>query len=98
MKLQSAMDYLSTYGWAILIIAVIMVAVFELNLFNPNTYAPKASPGTCSVTKGRFGASSLSGTCINLEPEFVAQFNGASSKISARSIATFQGNNGPFTN
>ncbi|MDE1768504.1 MAG: hypothetical protein KGH64_03335 [Candidatus Micrarchaeota archaeon] len=34
MKLQSAMEYLMTYGWAILIIAVVMVALFALGVFN----------------------------------------------------------------
>ena len=32
MKLQSAMEYLMTYGWAILIIAVVMVALFSLGI------------------------------------------------------------------
>lgn len=31
-KLQSAMEYLMTYGWAILIIAVVMVALFSLGI------------------------------------------------------------------
>ncbi len=32
-KAQSAMEYLMTYGWAILIIAIVLVAFFSLNLF-----------------------------------------------------------------
>ena len=32
MKAQSAMEYLMTYGWAILIIAVVLGALFELGL------------------------------------------------------------------
>ena len=39
---QSAMEYLMTYGWAILIIAVILAAFFELGVFNPYTFAAKA--------------------------------------------------------
>ena len=35
-KAQSAMEYLMTYGWAILIIAVVMVALFSLGIFNPS--------------------------------------------------------------
>ena len=31
-KLQSAMEYLMTYGWAILIIAIVMVALFSLGI------------------------------------------------------------------
>ncbi|MCL5442642.1 MAG: hypothetical protein M1603_03100 [Candidatus Marsarchaeota archaeon] len=33
MKLQSAMEYLMTYGWAILIIAVVLGALFSLGVF-----------------------------------------------------------------
>jgi hypothetical protein len=34
MKGQSAMEYLMTYGWAILIIAIVLVAFFGLHLFS----------------------------------------------------------------
>ena len=30
MKLQSAVEYLTTYGWAILIIAIVIMALFEI--------------------------------------------------------------------
>ena len=33
-KAQSAMEYLMTYGWAILIIAVVLGALFQLGVFN----------------------------------------------------------------
>ncbi len=35
-KAQSAMEYLMTYGWAILIIAVVLVALFSLGVFKPS--------------------------------------------------------------
>ena len=35
-RLQSAMEYLLTYGWAILIIAAVLVALFSLGVFNSN--------------------------------------------------------------
>jgi hypothetical protein len=38
-KAQSAMEYLTTYGWAILIIAVVLGMIYELNLFNPGQFA-----------------------------------------------------------
>ena len=45
-RLQSAMEYLMTYGWAILIIAVVLGALFALGIFNgPGTVACIASPG-----------------------------------------------------
>ena len=33
-KAQSAMEYLITYGWAILIIAVVLGVLFQLGVFN----------------------------------------------------------------
>ena len=33
-RAQSAMEYLMTYGWAILIIAVVLAALYSLNVFN----------------------------------------------------------------
>ncbi|MCL5433553.1 MAG: LamG domain-containing protein [Candidatus Marsarchaeota archaeon] len=47
---QSAMEYLMTYGWAILIIAVVLVVLFHMGLFNTNI-GPKASPGSCKVIR-----------------------------------------------
>ncbi len=32
---QSAIEYLTTYGWAIIIITIVLVAMFELGLFQP---------------------------------------------------------------
>ncbi len=37
MKAQSAMEYLMTYGWAILIIAVVLIALFSLGVFKPSS-------------------------------------------------------------
>lgn len=47
-KLQSAMEYLMTYGWAILIIAVVLGALFSLGVFNTGSITGVscvASPG-----------------------------------------------------
>ncbi|MDE1846243.1 MAG: hypothetical protein KGH53_03115 [Candidatus Micrarchaeota archaeon] len=38
-KAQSAMEYLLTYGWAFLIIAVVLGAMFALGIFNPGQFA-----------------------------------------------------------
>jgi len=78
-----------TYGWAILIIAVVLAALFELGVFNPMTFAPKASPGSCQVIRpegaGTNNFISLQGTCNNEIPEYVALLNG-NSYISANTI------------
>jgi len=86
-KLQSAMEYLMTYGWAILIIAVVLGALFQLGVFNANNFAPKAPPGSCQVFRpngpGTTSFINLEGVCSGELPQYVAQFNGQSSYISA---------------
>ncbi len=39
MKLQSAMEFLTTYGWAFLIIGVVLLALYSIGAFNPNAYS-----------------------------------------------------------
>ncbi|MBL7147729.1 MAG: hypothetical protein ISS82_02800 [Nanoarchaeota archaeon] len=43
-KSQSAMEYLMTYGWAILIILIAVGALFYLGVFSPST------PSTCQMS------------------------------------------------
>ncbi len=80
MKSQSAMEYLMTYGWAILIIAVVLGALFQLGVFNSMTFAPKAQPGACQVYRpngpGTTQFINTVGPCNGEIPQFVAQFNG----------------------
>ncbi len=70
------MEYLLTYGWAILVIAVALGALFELGLFNPYFFTPKAQPGSCSVFRpygaGTSTDANLVGTCLNELPTLVA--------------------------
>ncbi len=93
LKSQSAMEYLMTYGWAILIIAIVLVAFFSLNLFNPYTFAPKASPGSCQILRpngpgSNIFVSAVGPTCTTNEiPQYVAQFNAADSHINAGNAA-----------
>jgi len=79
-KAQSAMEYLMTYGWAILIISVVLAALFQLGVFNPMTFAPKAPPGSCQVFRpngpGTTSFINLEGVCSGELPQYVAQFNG----------------------
>ncbi|MCL5092873.1 MAG: LamG domain-containing protein [Candidatus Marsarchaeota archaeon] len=82
-KSQSAMEYLMTYGWAILIIAVVLASFYELGVFNPYTFAAKAQPGSCSVYRpdgaGTNNFISLLGPCTNEIPQYAAQFTPLSS-------------------
>ncbi len=74
-KSQSAMEYLMTYGWAILIIAIVMVALFQLGVFNGTFFAPRATAGACEVYRSVEGIN-LVGQCQGELPQFVAQFSG----------------------
>ena len=75
-----------TYGWAILIIAIVLAALFSLGVFSPTAYTPKASPGSCQVFRpngpGTTSFINLEGICNGELPQYVAQFNGQSSYIS----------------
>jgi len=75
-KAQSAMEYLMTYGWAILIIAVVLGALFQLGVFNASNFAPKAPPGACQVFRpngpGTTSFINLEGVCSGELPQYVA--------------------------
>ena len=89
------MEYLMTYGWAILIIAVVLGAIYSLGLFNGTSLAPRAQPGSCQVLRpngpGTVQYISLAGACTNELPQYTAQFNGATSKIVATGYPAFNG-------
>jgi hypothetical protein len=86
------MEYLMTYGWAILIIAIALAALYALGVFNPNTFSPRAQPGSCSVYRpygpGTTQFISTEGVCTGEEPKYVARFNGVNSYISVSSAAS----------
>ncbi len=78
MKSQSAMEYLMTYGWVILVIAVVLGVLFQLGVFGSANLTPKAQPGACQVQKTS-ASISLEGMCQGLEPQYVGSF-GASAQ------------------
>jgi hypothetical protein len=85
------MEYLITYGWAIVIIVVVFVILYSLNVFNPMTFAPKASAGSCRIIRpngpGTIQFISLQGLCNGEIPTFVANFPG-SGQVSSNSLST----------
>ena len=44
-KAQTALEYLMTYGWAILIIIIVGAALYALGVFSPGTFTGKRSTG-----------------------------------------------------
>lgn len=95
-KLQSAMEYLMTYGWAILIIAVVLGALFQLGIFNASSFTSRMQPGSCEVYRpngsGSSISASLTGTCSGI-PEFaligVAGANGLAQITAKYPLTTF---------
>ncbi len=63
-KLQSAMEYLMTYGWAILIIAIALSALFALGVFKPTV------TNACIADSGYLCASPVMNTSGYLSVEF----------------------------
>lgn len=74
-KMQTAVEYLTTYGWAVLLIAVVIVALFYLGIFNTSNFVPKVQPGSCYVYRphgpGTVQNMVLDGVCSGVLPEFV---------------------------
>ena len=96
LKSQSAMEYLMTYGWAILIIAVVLGALFSMGFFNSASLAPKVQPGACQVERpygpGTSAYASIQGICNNQLPQYVAQFHGGLNQfVNTSQIVGFYG-------
>jgi hypothetical protein len=89
-KAQSSMEYLVTWGWAIAIVTVALAGLYTLGVFGGSNSATtqRAHAGTCIIERQSTGLTStvaLTGECTNMQPQFVAQFNGESSLISVGS-------------
>jgi hypothetical protein len=95
-KSQAAMEYLMTYGWAILIIALTLAVLYSLGIMNPKNFLPRAPPGSCFVFRpngpGTTDFVSLQGTCGYL-PMYVASFNGVSGYINIPNSASLNPTN-----
>jgi hypothetical protein len=111
-KSQSAMEYLMTYGWAIILIAVVLGVLFQLGVFSSGNITPKAQPGSCQVIRENTATQSLAsfaGSCVNEVPEYTGSFDGdyggfsypsgydSNSFITATVSSTMSGTNVPFT-
>ena len=77
-RAQSAMEYLMTYGWAILIIAVVLAALFSLNVFNSGA---AIGSGTCAGTPG-YSCSAFS-LAQNGVVSFTVKYGGATTLYNA---------------
>lgn len=88
-RAQAALEYLTTYGWAILIIAVVTVGLYSIGVLNPSTFASRAVPGSCIINRP-YGVATiqliqLQGLCNNEQPKLAPYFNGGSNVSIANS-------------
>jgi hypothetical protein len=76
-KAQSAMEYLMTYGWAILIVIIVAAALFALGVFNPATYTQSAPTGFQSfqIPSGGYQLTSAGQLTIQLKNMAGANIN-----------------------
>ncbi len=77
-KAQSVLELLTTYGWALVVIMVVLIALYSLGILNTNNLGPKAAPGSCQVYKQPGYPASLGGQCSGTVPQFVGVFTGGS--------------------
>ncbi len=83
---QSATEFLMTYGWLVLIVALVLVALFQLGVFNPTNFAPRVPPSACTIFRP-YGVNTTGnieqfGVCNSELPQFVGYMTqGAHSDI-----------------
>ncbi|MGI0100135.1 MAG: hypothetical protein ACREBH_00190 [Candidatus Micrarchaeaceae archaeon] len=79
-RAQTAMEYLATYSWAIVIIMIVIIALFYLGIFNGSSIQPRAPPGECSIYRpggtGSITTLDLVGVCDGELPEFIFHSQG----------------------
>jgi hypothetical protein len=73
------MEYLMTYGWAILVIAVVLGVLFQLGVFSSSSFSVRAPQGSCQVFRPNGPTTTknmnLVGVCTGQPPQFVTQFS-----------------------
>ena len=79
-KGQSAMEYLMTYGWAILIVIIVAAALYALGVFNPATYAGSRATGFANIGAPATGQWKLGSTTpdnfeLNLKNNLASRLN-----------------------
>jgi len=89
-KGQTALEYLMTYGWAILIIVVVVAALFAMNVFNPSAWTGETASGFASFKVDAF---SYNGAAENGIVNFTLG-NQLGSTITITSVSVTESSNG----
>jgi len=97
LKLQSAMEYLITYGWAILIISIAIATLYMMGLFSPSSYVTSTCvfPADFSCLEDFMNTSGM--LTINIEQSTVGPIEitgiGCNSNITLLNMQQFTGSN-----
>src|SRR3989338_5866650 len=86
-KGQAAMEYLMTYGWAILIVIIVAAALWALGVFNPSTWTQAAATGFAG-----FGVPN-GGWQVNSTGALVVLKNSAGANVRVTAITATYGSN-----
>ena len=107
-KAQSALEYMMTYGWAILIIVIVAAVLYSMGIFNPSAASGNTSSGfggfsvtsySCSASKGisvTFG-NNIGYTITPSATPLVLSSSGLASGVSLSSTASPVVPGGTFT-
>jgi YVTN family beta-propeller protein len=68
-KSQSALEYMMTYGWAILVIVIVAVLLYSLGIFSPSSYVSTSITGFSGVT---VSAASVSPIEVGIEVQDIS--------------------------
>ncbi len=95
-KAQSAVEYLSTYGWVFLVLSLVIAVLWYLGVFSQAAFTIRAQPGSCQVLRpgGTLSTQfvSLQGVCNNQVPEYVSTFVGSNSYFDIEQNISLSGN------
>lgn len=75
MRLQTATEFLITYGWAFTVIAIVLLALFASGYFNPNTYAAQECVLSSGFSCLSFFMSTNGLLSVNLQQSLSAPIN-----------------------
>jgi hypothetical protein len=79
------MEYLMTYGWAILIVIIVAAALYSLGIFNPSTWTGARATGFTNMGAPAAGAWKLSATNASNQFQLVLK-NNLPSRISVTGV------------
>lgn len=92
-KSQSALEFLATHIWSILVVMIVIGLLFWIGVFEGSNVYPRAPPGYCTVYRpngpGSLQGINLAGPCNGELPRYVGQYgyNGFSTYVGYSNIS-----------